>query len=172
MELQSVSIHDSGQSKTEMKCELRMPLPLSFVVVFIFLSLFFLFSSYSLLLLTHYLALSWQLKVELTWSLWLLWPMFSTMSSCKAWYRCLRRTLSKTSAGLFKFVFNTILQLRLPWEIICLKSLPFSLFLREFYRESIRLFKTAMCQCGYRKINQVSVISFIIIIVETNYDFR
>ena len=54
MELQSVSIHDSGQSKTEMKCELRMPLPLSFVVVFICLSLFFLFSSYSLLLLTHY----------------------------------------------------------------------------------------------------------------------
>ena len=48
-----MSIHDSGQSKTEMKCELRMPLPLSFVV-FIFLSLFFLFSSYSLLLLTHY----------------------------------------------------------------------------------------------------------------------
>ena len=93
--------------------------------------------------------------------------LFSHFS--KQWTRSVPKFVS---AGLFKFVFNTILQFRLPWEIICLKSLPFSLFLREFYRESIRLLKTAMCQCGYRRINQVSVISFIIIIVETNYDFR
>ena len=33
-------------------------------------------------------------------------------------------------------------------------------FMREFDREFFRLLKTVMCKCGYRKINQVSVISF------------
>ena len=45
-------------------------------------------------------------------------------------------------------------------------------FMCEFDREFIRLLKTAMRQRGHRKINQVSVISFIIIIVEANNDFR
>ena len=76
------------------------------------------------------------------------------------------------SAGLFKFVFNTNTSISSALGNNLLEKPTILSFLREFYRESIRLLKTAMCQRGYRKTNQVSVISFIIIIVETNYDFR